>query len=84
MIGIIIPPWKSYLALQTDIMSSFCNGYYHHHELVHLERKEFLAFEQEDPSIEKCRLNFKKEFNLLIHRTRKPYVNDMKTWINAL
>jgi hypothetical protein len=88
IIGITIPPlirtervilhFKRTLglpfAMDIVIIMSWC---------IWKERNSWL-FEQEDPSIEKCRLNFKKEFNLLIHRTRKPYVNDMKTWINAL
>jgi hypothetical protein len=41
-------------------------------------------FNNEDPSIEKCKSTFKREFTLVIHRTRKHYVSDMELWISAI
>jgi hypothetical protein len=42
------------------------------------ERNAWL-FSNMDPSVELCKVVFKKEFSLVIHRAKERWVNDMKS-----
>jgi hypothetical protein len=44
------------------------------------ERSSWL-FRNEEPSIASCKATFKKEMDLVIHRSKKKYTPDMKQWL---
>jgi hypothetical protein len=69
---------------QESIESTICNGDYNSYMLVHMEGKEWMTFYNEDPSVEHCKLIFKKEFSLVIHRAKEKLVPDMKSWMENL
>jgi hypothetical protein len=48
--------------------------------IIWTERNAWL-FNNEDPSLDKCKATFKREFALVIHRTKKNCVNGMKVWL---
>jgi hypothetical protein len=41
-------------------------------------------FNSEDPGIEKCKMNFKREFSLVIHKTKKRWAYDMEPWLSSI
>jgi hypothetical protein len=41
-------------------------------------------FDDADPSVDKCRATLKREFALVIHRSKKKYVRDMENWLQQL
>jgi hypothetical protein len=47
------------------------------------ERNSWI-FKNEDPSIEKCKINFKKDFALIIHRAKSRHKDDMESWLSSV
>jgi hypothetical protein len=41
-------------------------------------------FDDADSSVDKCRATLKREFALVIHRSKKKYVRDMENWLQQL
>jgi hypothetical protein len=41
-------------------------------------------FNNEDPSVEHCKIIFKREFALVIHRVKESLVRDIKSWLDNL
>jgi hypothetical protein len=41
-------------------------------------------FNNIDPSVANCRINFKKEFTLVIQRSKKKWVPDMQIWLDSV
>lgn len=41
-------------------------------------------FEAEDPTVEKCRAKFIRDFSLLLHRARNKDVQQMRQWLQDL
>jgi hypothetical protein len=88
MIGVVVPSWlrpervtrhiKRALGVPftMDIIILMCWS-------IWKERNPWV-FNNEDPSIEKCKYTFKREFALIIHRTRKHYVSNMELWLHAI
>jgi hypothetical protein len=53
---------------QESIGSTICNGDYNSYVLVHMKERNGWPFNNEDPSVEHCKLIFKMEFTLVINR----------------
>jgi hypothetical protein len=47
------------------------------------ERNSWL-FRNEDPSVDSCKATFKREMDLVIHRSKTKYTQDMKQWLDNL
>jgi hypothetical protein len=47
---------------------------------VYLVTKKCLA-QNEDPQVLKCKEQFKKEFDLVIHRSKSSRVDEMESWL---
>jgi hypothetical protein len=47
------------------------------------ERNSWI-FKNEDPSIEKCKINFKKDFALVIYRAKSRHNDDMESWLSSV
>jgi hypothetical protein len=41
-------------------------------------------FNNEDPSVNHCKIMFKKEYAMVIHRAKSRKVDDMKSWLHNL
>jgi hypothetical protein len=47
---------------------------------IWIERNSWL-FRNEDPSVDSCRTTFKREMDLIIHRSTKKYTPELKQWL---
>jgi hypothetical protein len=41
-------------------------------------------FNSVDPTVDNCRMNFKKEFALVIQKSKKKWARDMQAWLATL
>jgi hypothetical protein len=87
-IGIQIPSWLSPtgavrrlrrslaipFAMKIIILMCWC---------IWTERNRWL-FNNNDPSVENCRNKFKREFKLVIRRSKERRVNNVENWLNSL
>jgi galactose-1-phosphate uridylyltransferase len=67
---------------QKNFECSFCDGNYHEYELVHLGEGNTWIFNDEDSYVKKCKINFKKEFALVMQRAKAKFQPEMQ-YINV-
>jgi hypothetical protein len=87
-IGVVIPSWlrpdratrhlriKLSVPFAMEIIITMCWS-------IWLERNAWI-FNNVAPEVQKCQANFKKEFDLVIYRSKKKYKEDMRLWLLSL
>jgi hypothetical protein len=64
--------------------SSLCNGDHYNHVLEYMKWKVINGVENEDPTIDQCKLIFKRELKLITHRFRRSYVPQLHARLQNL
>jgi hypothetical protein len=77
---------QSNMSHKKKIESFICYGNYNSHVLepgwsIWKEINSWI-FKNENPSIEKCKINFKKDFAFVIHRAKSRHKDDMESWLS--
>jgi hypothetical protein len=85
-IGVLVLTWlrleRATIYIKKNFECSFCDGNYHEYELVHLGEGNTWIFNDEDSYVKKCKINFKKEFALVMQRAKAKFQPEMQ-YINV-